>query len=403
MTGTSDTANASPQRPPLNHHYGLWVAGLLVIGALFLFYYYLHSATQHKPKAGLPVVLAVAESGDVPVYLSGLGSVIPTETVTVKTQINGQLLQLFFKEGQMVKVGDLLAQIDPRPFQAQLTQFEGQLARDKALLANAKLDVERYTTLWKQDSVAKQTLDTASSLVKQLEGTVKFDQGQIDSAKLNLTYCRITAPVSGRVGLRQVDQGNYVQTSDPNGIVVINTLSPITVVFSIPEDNVPQVMEQVMAGKILVAKAYDRSQAKLLEDGILLTVDNQIDPSTGTVKLKAQFKNEQNILFPNQFVNIQLLVDTLHNATLIPTSAIQNGSQGSYVYLAENNAKVRVKPVVTSVAMGDKTAIKSGVAPGESVVVEGADKLTDGAAITVATVKSKQPSQLKKNSSGPSA
>ncbi len=363
----------------------LWLIIIIVIAAFLLLYLFLHTPTHHVKKTALPVVLAEAKTTNVPITLSGLGSVVSKDTITVRTQINGQLLQVLYKEGQMVKAGDLLAQIDPRPYEAQLTQFIGQLERDKALLANAKIDVKRYKTLWKQDSVSKQVLDTQTSLVHQLEGTVKFDQGQIDSTKLNLLYCKITAPVSGRVGLRLVDQGNYVQTSDTTGIVVINTINPITVVFSIPEDNVPQVMEHVIAGKTLEAKAYDRAQDKLLAVGTLLTVDNQIDPTTGTVKLKAQFQNENNLLFPNQFVNIRLLVDTLENATVVPTAAIQQGSQGTYVYLATAQSKVKVTPVVVGPAITDNTVIKKGLFSGQSVVVEGADKLTDGAVVKVAT------------------
>lgn len=380
---------------PFYRRYSFWLAVLLVVGAFFWLYHHLHSTQVQKPKKPLSVVLAVAQSADVPVMLSGLGSVIPTETVTVRTQINGQLLKVLFIEGQMVKEGDLLAQIDPRPFEAQLTQFEGELARDEALLANAKRDLKRYKTLYKQDSVSQQILDTQVSLVKQLEGTVKFDQGQIEATKLNLIYCKITAPISGRVGLRLVDPGNYVQTSDVNGIVVLNNINPITVVFTIPEDNLPQVMEQIRAGKLLEAKAYDRAQDKLLAEGTLLTVDNQIDPTTGTIKLKAQFQNENNSLFPNQFVNIRLLVDTLENATVIPTSAIQNGSQGTYVFVVHNKSIVKILPVVVSVANGDNTVVKSGLFPGQSVVIEGVDKLTDGAKITEADALQPRKKQAK--------
>ena len=247
------------------------------------------------------------------------------------------------------------------------------------MLANAKIDVKRYKTLWKQDSVSKQVLDTQTSLVHQLEGTVKFDQGQIDSTKLNFLYCKIKAPVSGRVGLRLVDQGNYVQTSDTTGIVVINTINPITVVFSIPEDNVPQVMEHVIAGKTLEIKAYDRAQNKLLAVGTLLTVDNQIDPTTGTVKLKAQFKNENNLLFPNQFVNIRLLVDTLRKCDC-SANCCNSTRKSGYLCLSGNaQSKVKVTPVVVGPAITDNTVIKKGYFTGQSVVVEGADKLTDGA------------------------
>jgi multidrug efflux system membrane fusion protein len=329
----------------------------------------------------VPVVTAIAQSRDVPVYFSALGSVIPTYTVTVKTQINGRLLKVFFKEGQNVKAGDLLAQIDPQFYQAQVTQFEGQLARDKALLVNAQIDLKRYQTLWRQDSVAKQTLDTQTALVKQYEGTVKLDQGLLDSARVNFAYCRIVSPIDGWVGLRLVDEGNLVQTSDVNGLVVINTVNPITVVFSIPEDQIPKVQKQIKAGKTLTVQAYDRSQKQLLATGSLLTIDNQIDPTTGTIKLKAQFQNDDHRLFPNQFVNVLLLADTLYNTIVVPTAAIQHGAQGTFVYRLNTNNTVSVKAVVVGVTQGDMTTISSGVLVRQIVVVEGADKLTNGSAV----------------------
>lgn len=357
------------------------IASAVIIAAILLMLYLVANPSKHqRTKPAQSVVLAVAKSSNVPVYLSALGSVTPTHTVTVKTQVNGQLLRVLFQEGQMVKAGDLLAEIDPQPFQAAFTQSEGQLERDRATLVNARLDLKRYQTLWKQNSVSKQTLDTQTALVKQLEGTVKLDEGLVASARVNLAYCRITSPINGRVGLRLVDPGNFVQTSD-TGLVVITTLNPITVLFTLPEDSIPAVMKSLNSGKKLVTQAYDREQKHLLATGTLLTIDNQIDPTTGTVKLRAQFPNNHNQLFPNQFVNVQLLVDILQKATLIPTAAIQQGVNGPFVYVTNNNETVNIKPVIVGVTEGDNTTITSGVMPGQSVVVEGADKLTDGATI----------------------
>ncbi|WP_084756244.1 MdtA/MuxA family multidrug efflux RND transporter periplasmic adaptor subunit [Candidatus Paracaedibacter symbiosus] len=351
----------------------------------------LHLTMTTKQGAGnkQPMLVRTASSktADVPVYLSALGSVTPLYTVTVKTQINGQLQKILFKEGQAVKEGELLAQIDDRLYQAQLTQYEGQLERDKALLANAKLDLKRYQTLYKQDSVSQQTLDTQVSLVKQYEGAVKTDEGQIQAIKVNLIYCKITSPITGRVGLRLVDPGNYVQTSDTTGIAVLNQTKPITVVFTIPEDNVPEVFNKVRQEDKLVVEAYDRWQNKLLDTGILMTMDNQIDTATGTVKLKASFDNPHETLFPNQFVNIKLLVTTLKAAILIPTSAVQHGSKGTYAYITDDNKTAKIQYVTTGITYQDDTVIKEGLTANQQVIIEGIDKLTDGAAIKVPEIK----------------
>jgi multidrug efflux system membrane fusion protein len=367
---------------PFYRKTGFWIIVLIIL-VIIIFIQHWPFSKNKKLIPTIPVVVSSVKSADVPVFLSELGAVIPTYTITVRTQINGQLLRVLYKEGQIVKKGDLLAEIDPRPYQAQLTQFEGQLLRDQALLANAKLDLKRYQTLWRQDSVAKQTLDTQVSLVNQYMGAVKFDEGQIQAVKVNLIYCQIRSPVDGRVGLRLVDAGNYVQTTDTTGLAVIATLQPITVIFSIPEDNVPEVLEQINAGNVLTVKAYDRQLNKLLAVGTLLTIDNQIDPTTGMVKLRAEFKNENNVLFPNQFVNVLLLVKTLQGAIVVPTAAIQHGAQYNFVYRLNKNNTVNIKPVTTGVVYGQDTVIKSGVAVGEQVVIEGADKLTDGALVTI--------------------
>lgn len=350
--------------------------------------YHKKSHVKKMPQDQLSTVsVAAAQSADVPVYLLALGTVIPTQTVTVKTQVNGQLLKVFFKEGQSIAAGKLLAQIDPQIFEAQLKQYEGQLAKDKALLVNARLDLKRFEKLWTEDAVSKQTLDTQRSLVTQLEGTVKSDQGLVETAKVNIGFSKIKAPISGRLGLRLVDPGNYVQTSDTNGLFVINTLQPINVLFTLAEDNIPQVVKQMKMQKKLLVQAFDRTQNNLLATGSLLTIDNQIDPTTGTIKLKAQFKNSDDTLFPNQFVNIRLQVDQLPNATVIPSQAILRGTNGSYVYrYHDQNQTVTITPIVVGVTIKDNTVVKSGILPGEMVITEGTDKLTDGAKVKVAHV-----------------
>lgn len=344
--------------------------------------YFLTNGKQHAQVQS--VVVVATRRANVPVYLSALGTITPTNSVTVRTQIDGQLLQVLFQEGQFVKKNQLLALIDPRTYEAQLTQYQGQLARDMALLNNAKLDLKRYEQLWKQDSVAKQTLDAQKSLVKQYEGTVKNDEGLIAATQLKIDYCHIKSPLDGRVGLRQIDPGNVVKTVDANGIVVINTLNPITVIFTLPEYQIPEVMEQLNSGKLLDVKTYDRNQTHLLATGKLLTVDNQMDTSTGTVKLKAQLPNDNNTLFPSQFVNVQLWVSTLNNATLVPTAAVQHGAQGDFVFLLDQaNNTVTIKPVTTSVTLKAETVVSGDIKPGQYVVIEGADKLVDRAPVHV--------------------
>jgi len=328
-----------------------------------------------------PVGVALAKKSNVHIYLTGLGTVTPIATSTVRTRVDGELQKLHFKEGQLVKAGDLLAELDPRTYQVAVTQAEGQLERDRALLDAARIDLKRYRTLLAQDSIAIQQVDTQAALVKQYEGTVKNDQGNLDSARLQLLYSRVTAPVSGRLGLRQVDLGNIVNSTDTTGIVVITQLQPITAVFSIPEDNIPAVVKQLQAGKQLPAQAWDRDQKNKLDDGVLLTIDNQVDTTTGTVKLKAQFPNADYALFPNQFVNINLLVDTRNDATVIPTAAIQRGSQGLYVYVVKPDNSVTVRVIKTGPVEGDVTTIEDGVAVGETVVVDGIDRLREGAKV----------------------
>ena len=342
-------------------------------------------------KAGDPasrvtsVVATPIRQGTLDVYLYALGTVTPLNAVTVRSRVDGQLMKVAFEEGQMVKKGDLLALIDPRPFEVQLTLANGNQARNKALLENARVDVQRYRALLAQDSISKQQVDTQESLVRQYEAAVQADQGNIDNAKLQLAYTRVVAPISGRVGLRQVDPGNIVRAADANGIVVITQLSPIGVVFPIPEDQLPRVMKRLMAGDRIPVEAYDRAQKEKLGSGRLLTADNQIDPATGTIKLKAEFPNTDGMLFANQFVNVRMPVETRPNATLAPTAAIQRGVAGTFVYVVKDDKTVSVTPVTIGSTQGEITSIDSGLSPGALVVVDGADRLREGAKVEVVT------------------
>jgi len=365
------------------------IVGVLVLFAL-LAWLLTPSKAARAPAGGrfagsgpMPVVVASARTGDMPITLIGLGTVTPLATVTVQSQISGQIMRIAFKEGQTVKAGDPLIQIDPRPYQVALEQAEGAQARDKALLANARVDLDRYQTLFAQDSIAEQQLATQRSLVAQDEGNVRTDQGQIDAAKLNLTYCHIVSPITGRVGLQQVNVGNYVTPAEPNGLAVVTQLQPITVLFTLPEDDIPPLLKQMRAGVTLPVTAWDKPNTQQLASGTLQSIDSQIDTTTGTIRLKALFANADEGLFPQQFVNIVLLLDTLHGATLIPQSGIQRGAPGTYAYVVNADQTVNVRKVTLGPGDATNISITQGLAPGETVVVDGADKLKDGAKVLV--------------------
>jgi membrane fusion protein, multidrug efflux system len=331
--------------------------------------------------AVVPVVAVRSRQGDIGVYVTGLGTVTPINTVTVKSRVDGQLLKVGYKEGELVHQGDLLVELDPKPFEVMLTQAEGQLAKDQAQLANARVDSVRYETLFKEGVISEQQMTTQKALVGQLEGTVETDQGQVDSAKLNISYCRITAPITGRIGLRLVDPGNIVHASDANGLLVIAQIQPISAIFTIAEDQLPVVLQKMRAGQKLAVDAYDREMQTRIARGSLTTLDNQIDTTTGTLKLRATFDNNDNALFPNQFINARLLVEEKRGVTLAPTAAIQRNSQTTYAYVVKPDSTVTVRTLTVGVTEGDDSEITSGLAPGEVIVMTGVDKLQEGSKV----------------------
>jgi multidrug efflux system membrane fusion protein len=334
-----------------------------------------------------PVVAAAATQGDIDVIVNGLGTVTPVRTVTVRTRVDGELVRVLFGEGELVKQGQLLAEIDPRAFQVQLQQAQGQLARDRALLENAHLDLERYQTLFQQDSIAKQQVDTQASLVRQYEGAVTVDMSAIANAKLQLDYSKINAPISGRIGLRLVDPGNIVRAGDQNGLVVITQLQPVAVLFTVPQDLLPAVMKRLQSKDDIVVEAWDREQKTKLADGRLASADNQVDPQTGTVKLKAQFSNDDGGLFPNQFVNARMKLDTLRDVVIVPTAAVQRGAQGMFVYVVKADKTVESRPVTLGPLENQRQSITNGLRAGETVVTDGVDRLRPGAQVEVASAR----------------
>jgi multidrug efflux system membrane fusion protein len=390
-------APPAPETPepgePRRRHW-LLIASVIVIAA-FLFFHFFHrgggkapaqggkggpggAAGGRGPQGPVPVLAATAAAKDVGVYLNGLGTVAPLNTVSVRSRVDGQLLRIDFQEGQVVRAGQVLAELDPRPFQVQLMQAQGQKDKDEATLHNAQVDLERYRVLYSQDSIAKQQLDTQAATVAQIQATLKSDQAQIESAKLNLSYARITAPTGGRVGLRQVDVGNIVHASDQNGVVVITQLQPINVLFTLPADQIPQVLPKVHAGQSLPVDAYDRDLKHKLATGRVQAVDNQIDPTTGTVRLKAIFPNDNEALFPDQFVNARLLVDVQRGVVTVPAAAIQRSPQSTFVYAVKPDHTVESRNVVPGLTEGEDTVVQSGLQAGEMVVIDGVDKLRPG-------------------------
>lgn len=338
-----------------------------------------------------PVQAATATRQSVPQFLSGLGTVTAANTATVRSRVNGDLLAIHFTEGQQVNAGDLLAEVDPRPYQVALTQAQGQLAKDQATLANARRDLARFEKLAKTSLVSQQELDTQRSLVSETLGTLKADEGGVASAQLNLTYSRITAPIAGRVGLKQVDVGNYVTSGDTTGIVVITQTHPIDVVFTLAENSISSILQAQKSGQPLLVEAWDRSNQNLIASGKLLSLDNQIDVTTGTIKIKARFDNQDDTLFPNQFVNVRLKVNTLQDAVVIPPAALQMGNEGHFVWVVNSDNKVSKKSVIAGLQDSEKVVISAGLEAGERVVTDGLDRLTEGAKVEVVAPQSNAP------------
>jgi membrane fusion protein, multidrug efflux system len=384
---------------------GYWILMALIAAGLIGGGWYLWTNHQGQPAPqtttaghgaqGLPqpVGFATIDRGDIRIVLNQLGTVSSLDTVTVQTQINGQLQEIGFKEGQVVKKGDFLAQVDPRPYVAALEQAQGTLAKDQGLLAQAQANLKRYQTLGRQDSIAQQQLDDQRFLVQQYIGTVQTDQGAVDAAQVNLAYCRIVSPIDGQVGLRLVDPGNYVQSSSTTGIVMITQMQPISVLFSVPEDNLPDIIPRVRSGATLTVEAYDRANTRLLATGELGVLDNLIDTTTGTLKLRAIFANPDELLYPNQFVNARLLVNTMHDTVRVPVPAVQRGEPWTFVYLINADNTVSVRPIKVGPVDGNYEAVLSGVSAGDRVVTDGTDRLRDGVSVTLPGAQKSVPGQ----------
>ncbi len=394
---------------PKKHSRHLWL-WLLVVALLAVGVYWLKpkpaaptssagssQVAGGNPRAAMaiPVVAAKARKGDIGVYFTGLGAVTPIYTVTVNSRVDGQLMKVYYREGDNVHQGDPLVEIDPRPFEVQLAQAEGQLIKDQAALDNARIDLARYETLVTHNAIPEQQLATQKALVEQDEGAVKTDQAAIASAKLNITYCHIISPITGRIGLRLVDPGNMVHAADLNGLLVITQVQPISVIFTIAEDQVPAVLQKKRSGQRLRVDAYDRDMKTKLAEGSLTTLDNQIDQTTGTLKLRATFSNSNNALFPNQFVNARLLVEEKHGVTLIPSAVIQRNQQTTYVYLVKPDSTATVRSVTVGTTEGDQSEITSGLSPGDIAVMTGVDKLQEGSKVSVHLYGEQTPGETK--------
>jgi len=413
--GTRGESSANSSSPAPKSRAWLWILLLAAVVAGVWYYRSARATSQAQDSASavakgrsgpgqggfiVPVVVATGQRGDLPVYFNGLGTVTAFNTVTVRSRVDGQLINVAFTEGQFVHEGALLAEIDPRPFQVQLEQAQGQLAKDQAQRTDAEVNYDRFKLLFKEGVIPQQQLDTQAALVGQFDGAIRSDQGQIDNARLQLTYSRITAPISGRIGLRLVDAGNIVHATDTNGLLVITQLQPISVIFSLPQDQLPQVVAKLRAGAPLPVEAYDRDDTAKLATGKLATIDNQIDLTTGTYKLKSIFSNENNSLFPNQFVNVHLLVDTKRNLIIIPAAAIQRGPQGTYVYAVATGNIAKIHVVTISQVTGNDVGLSAGLNPGESVVIDGQDKLQDGSKINPSNSSSNGATNGAANASG---
>jgi len=401
ISATSERPQPGPPLPPAERkrtHRWLWAAAivLLIAGAIAIARRTTQTSPQRtaaSPPPAVPIRTATARKGDIDIHVSALGTVTPVYTVNVTSRVTGAITNVSYREGQRVYNGDLLLEIDPRPFLAALTQAEGQLAHDQASLKEAEIDVDRYQSAYQRNAIAKQQVDDQQQVVHQFQGTVENDQGQVENAKLNVGYCRITSPIDGRVGLRLVDPGNIVQANGTAPLLVITQLEPMTVIFSVSEDYLPEIQAHFRDRRRMEVLALDRAQQKKLATGYLLTLDNQIDPSTGTVKLRARFSNQDDALFPNQFVNASLLVDTQHGVTLLPTAAIQRNAQGAYVYLVKPDQTVAMRSIMVNITENDKAAV-TGVNPGDVVAADNFDKLQDGTKVQVgAASQGDTPSQ----------